>query len=88
MIKELKNVLYIVVIFLFVFLNIKYYISDNNKKKSYRLFQSQENKLSNFILTLPNLKNDTMDVIEYVDNENNENKKKYYRFWELLKKND
>ena len=36
MIKELRNLFYILVIFIFIFFTVKYYFSDDYKKKSYR----------------------------------------------------
>ena len=36
MIKELKYLFFILTIFVFIFLTLKYYFSDNNKKNSYR----------------------------------------------------
>ena len=42
------------------------------------LIQNDEN--------IPVLKNDTNNIIEYVNNNQNENKKKY-KFWELLQTN-
>ena len=42
------------------------------------LIQNDEN--------IPVLKNDTNNIIEYVNNNLNENKKKY-KFWELLQTN-
>ena len=80
MYKELKNVFYIVVIFIFVFFTLKYYFSDQNKKKSYR---SLNKKINDYAKNLPLIKNDTNNIIEYVENAGTDNKKKY-NFWKLL----
>ena len=85
MIKEIKYLTYIIFIFLFLFLTIKYYFSDNNKKKSYRSFNLINEKIELFSNQLPILENDTKNIIEYVENTNSKKKKKY-NFWKLLEK--
>ena len=83
MYKELKNVFYIVVIFIFVFFTLKYYFSDQNKKKSYRSLNTLNKKINDYAKNLPLIKNDTNNIIEYVENAGTDNKKKY-NFWKLL----
>ena len=85
MIKELKYLTYVIFIFIFLFLTIKYYLSDNNKKKSYRSFNLINEKIELFSNKLPILENDTKNIIEYVENTKNKKKKKY-NFWKLLEK--
>tara|TARA_B100000609_G_scaffold62486_1_gene49197 strand:+ start:478 stop:735 length:258 start_codon:yes stop_codon:yes gene_type:complete len=85
MIKELKYLTYVIFIFIFLFLTIKYYLSDNNKKKSYRSFNLINEKIEMFSNQLPILENDTKNIIEYVENTKNKKKKKY-NFWKLLEK--
>ena len=87
MIKELKYVLYSIVLFLFLFFTVKYYFSDENKKKSYRSFQILDDKIENYISNLPLLKSDTNNIIEYVENNVYQNKKTYH-FWNLLTNNE
>ena len=84
MIKELKYVFYILVIFFFIFFVTRYYFSDDYKKKYFRSLNLIDEKIKIFSDNLELLENDTVDIIEYVENQNNNNKKKY-RFWELLK---
>ena len=84
MIKELKYVFYIILIFFFVFFVSRYYFSQEYKKKSYRSINKVEEKINIFSNNLVTLKNDTKNIIEYVEFQNDKNKKKYY-FWELLK---
>ena len=84
MIRELKYVFYIVTIFFFIFFVIRYYFSDEYTKKSYRSLNLIDEKINTFSGTLTILKNDTSDIINYVENDNNQDKKKYY-FWNLLK---
>jgi len=83
MFKELKYVFYLLVIFLFIFLTGKFYFSDENEKNYYRSINSLNKKLSLYSSNLPLLKNDTNDVIEYVENKVSKDKKKY-QFWKLL----
>ena len=83
MIKELKYVVYLFVIFFFIFFTAKYYFSDENKKKSYRSFLSIDKKNAAYILNLSILESDTEHIIEYVENNVGQNKKTYY-FWKLL----
>ncbi len=83
MIKEFKNLFYVIVIFIFVFFIVKYYFSEQNKKKSYRSLYNLDNKIIEYAKNLPLLKNDTNNVAEYVENTGADNKKKY-NFWKLL----
>ena len=83
MFKELKYVFYLLVIFLFIFLAGKFYFSDQNKKNYYRSINSLNKKINVYSANLPLLKNNTNDVIEYVENKVSKDKKKYH-FWKLL----
>ena len=83
MFRELKYVLYVIVIFLFIFLTGKFYFSDENKKNYYRSFNNINEKVSIYSSRLPLLKNDTDNVIEYVENKFSRDKKNYL-FWKLL----
>ena len=87
MIKELKFFFYIFTIFFFLFFTGRYYFSDANEKTSYRSLNEISNKIDNISTNLQTLKNDTENIIEYVENNNNKNKKKYH-FWKLLTNND
>ena len=87
MIKEIKYSLFLVIIFVFLFFTVKYYFSDDNKKKSYRSFTNIENKINSYAENLPILENNTKDIIEYIDKTEIKKKKKYY-FWDLIGKND
>ena len=81
--KEVKYLIFIVVISLFLFFTGKYYFSDENIKKSYRSYNNLEERIKIYSQKLPILENDTKDVIEYV-NQNNKKKKKKFNFWKLL----
>ena len=86
MIKEIKYLVFIILISLFLFFTIRYYFSDENKKKSYRSLNNIDTKINNYVKNLPVLKSDTQNIIEYVE-ETNSNKKKY-NFWKLLESNE
>ena len=86
MIKEIKYLVFIVLISLFLFFTIRYYFSDENKKKSYRSLNNIDTKINNYVKNLPILKSDTQNIIEYVE-EKKSNKKKY-NFWKLLESNE
>tara|TARA_B100000035_G_scaffold282555_1_gene264197 strand:+ start:450 stop:713 length:264 start_codon:yes stop_codon:yes gene_type:complete len=87
MIKEIKHLLYLLVIFLFFFFTAKYYFSDAHKKKSFRSLTNINKKIEIYSQNIASLDNDTKDVIEYVKNTQTKKKKKY-KFWKLLDKND
>ena len=83
MLKEIKYLIFIIIISLFIFFTGKYYFSDENIKKSYRSFKNIDEKIKIYSKELPILENDTSDVIEYV-NQTNKKKKKKFNFWKLL----
>ena len=74
MIKELKYFFFLVIILAFIFLTIKYYFSDTNYKKSYRSISQIDNKIKKLEKELIFLENDTIEIVEYL--ENNKVKKK------------
>ena len=75
MIKEIKYLVFIILISLFLFFTIRYYFSDENKKKSYRSLNNIDTKINNYVKNLPILKSDTQNIIEYVDNNTDKSKK-------------
>ena len=83
MLKEIKYLIFIIVIALFIFFTGKYYFSDENKKKSYRSYKNNNERIKLYSKNLPVLENDTQNVIEYVKQTKNKNKKKF-NFWKLL----
>ena len=83
MLKEIKYLIFIVIITLFIFFTGKYDFSDENIKKSYRSYKNINEKIKIYSKELPILENDTKDVIEYVK-QTNEKKKKKFNFWKLL----
>ena len=83
MLKEIKYLIFVFIICLFIFLTTKYYFSDINKKNSYRSLNSINEKINIYAKKLPILGDDTKDIIEYVEQSNNKKKKKF-NFWKLL----
>lgn len=87
MLKELKYLVYLLVITLFFFLSLKYYFSDNNKKNSYRSYKQVDEKIINYSQNIILLKSDTVDIVEYVEKTIDKNKKNY-NFWKLINNNE
>ncbi len=87
MFKEIKYSIFIFIIFLFLFLTGRYYFSDLNKKNSYRSMATVDKRIETFVKKLPVLKDDSKNIIEYVD-QSNIKKKKKFNFWELLDSNE
>ena len=67
MIKELKYLFFIIVISIFVFLTLKYYFSDINKRNSYRSLKEINEKIFYYSKNLFLLKSDTDNIVEYVE---------------------
>ena len=87
MLKEIKYLIFISVICLFLFLTLKYYFSDTNQKKSYRSLTTINKKINIYAEKLPILDDDTKNIIEYAE-QSNEKKKKKFNFWKLLDSNE
>jgi len=87
MIKEIKYLIFLFIIFIFLFFNARYYFSDINKKNSYKSLNSIDEKLKIYAEKLPILEDDTKNIIEYVEQDYNKKKKKF-NFWKLLESNE
>ena len=85
MIKEIKYFIYIFTIILFFFLTIKFYLSETNIKNTHRSINYKDENININDLDLKVLKNNTMNIIEYVDNQLDDEEE--YKFWELLQIN-
>ena len=83
MLKEIKYLIFIVIITLFLFFTGKYYFSNENIKNSYRSYKNINQKIKDYSKNLPLLKNDTENIIEYVK-QTDKKKKKKFNFWKLL----
>ena len=83
MLKEIKYLIFIIVILVFTLFTGRYYFSDENVKNSYRSYKNNDEKIKQYSENLPILENDTQDIIEYVK-QTNKDKKKKFNFWKLL----
>ena len=83
MLKEIKYLIFLSIISMFIFFTGKYYFSDENIKNSYRSYNNIDEKIKIYSKDLPILNNDTKDIIEYVK-QTNKKKKKKFNFWKLL----
>tara|TARA_B100001063_G_scaffold130954_1_gene122367 strand:+ start:1650 stop:1910 length:261 start_codon:yes stop_codon:yes gene_type:complete len=86
MIKEIKYLIFTIIIIIFIFFTGRFYFSETHKKKSYRSFLNIDQKINTYSQKLPILENDTNDIIEYV--KKTQKKKPKYHFWKLIDKND
>ena len=87
MLKELKYFFYLLVIFISLFLISKFYFSDDYQKKSYRSFNLTEERIYVYSQKMILLKNNTNNVVEYVE-KTTDKEKKNYNFWKLITSND
>ena len=87
MLKEIKYLIFLVIIILFLLFTGKYYFSDTNKKNSYRSFNTIDEKIDIYADRLPVLEDDTDDIIEYAEQSKNKKRKKF-NFWRLLETNE
>ena len=84
MLKEIKYFIFFLATILFIFFSINFYISDENKKKTFRNLNIIDKKISIYETKLPIISNDTDNIVSYLNNDISKSKKKYY-FWDLLK---
>ncbi len=82
MLKEIRYLIFIFFICLFIFFTTKYYFSDDHKKKSYRSLNQINEKIMKYSINLPVLESNSKNILEYTNQEKS-NKKKY-NFWKLL----
>ena len=87
MIKEIKYLIFLLIIIFFILFVGRYYFSDIHKKKSYRSFLNIDKKIKLYSIDLPLIENDTKNIIEFVKSNQTVKKKKYY-FWDLLNKDE
>ena len=85
MLKEVKYVFYLLTIFFFIFFVIKFYLSENNIKRSNKIIFQYQNELDKRFNNLTIIKNDTNGIIEYQKEIEEFKNKKQRKFWDLLK---
>ena len=83
MFKEIKYLFFVIIIFFFVFLTVRFYFSDENFKKSYRSISQLDEKIKESEKDLIMLNNNTDNIIEFVEYKNDKKIKKF-SFWELI----
>ena len=65
MLKELKFLGYLFLILFSILFVLKFYLSDINIKNTIKIYNQYENELDKKLDSLPTIKNDTNDIIEY-----------------------
>jgi len=88
MIKEVKYLVYLLIIFFSIFFVIKFYLSESNFKRSNKVILQHRNELDNKFNNLPIIKSDTNNIIVYTNEVEDFKNKKSRNFWDLLKTND
>ena len=88
MLKEIKYVVYLLTIFFSIFFVIKFYLSENNFKRSNKVILQHRNELDNKFNNLPIIKNDTNNIVVYTNEVEDFKNKKPRKFWDLLKTNE
>ncbi len=84
MFVKFKNIIFVSFFLIFFIFVIFYYLSEENIKKTYKARSNYSIDLN--MDTLPLLKDNTNNIIEYSDDiEIFKKEKKRYNFWELLK---
>ena len=87
MLKKIKNIFYLTSFFIFIILITRFYFSDQNIRETNKSRSFYSVELIDNTENLPLLKNDTNDVIEYInDIEIYKKKKKKYTFFGLIEK--
>ena len=84
MYNRIKNVFFLIIFFIFIFLISKYYFSEQNIVFINQSRSSYEASLDNDKNNLTVLKNDTNNIIVYVKDLENFKDKRKKRFWEKL----
>ena len=87
MLKEVRNVVYLLTIFFAIFFVTKFYLSENNIERSNRVILQHQKELANKFSDLPIIKSDTNDIIEYTDEVEKFLSKKPRFFMNLIKDN-
>ncbi len=88
MLKEVKYVVYLLTIFFFIFFVIKFYLSEDNIRWSNKVILQYQNILDKKFISLPIIKDDTNDIIEYTNEIEDFKNKKQRKFWDLFKINE
>tara|TARA_B100001123_G_C15304144_1_gene1022041 strand:+ start:1760 stop:2032 length:273 start_codon:yes stop_codon:yes gene_type:complete len=88
MFKKITNTIFLIASFSFVFLISKHYFSEQNVIYINKSRTSYSSAFENEIDNLPTLKNDTENIIVYINDLEKFKKNRKKRFWEKLISND
>jgi len=87
MLKKIKNIFYFASFFIFIILTTRFYFSEQNIRETNKSRSFYSVKLNDNTQNLPLLKNDTNNIIEYInDIEIYKKNKKKFTFWNLIGK--
>ena len=87
MLKKIKNIFYLASFFIFIILTTRFYFSEQNIQKTNKSRSFYSVKINDDTQNLPLLKNDTNNIIEYInDIEIYKKNKKKFTFWNLIEK--
>ena len=87
MLKEVRNVVYLLTIFFAIFFVTKFYLSENNIERSNRVMLQHQKVLANLLGDLPTIKSDTNNIIEHTNEVEKFLSKKPRKWWILIKDN-
>ena len=87
MLKEGKNVVYLLTIFFAIFFVTKFYLSENNIERSNRVMLQHQKVLASILGDLPTIKTDTNNIIEHTNEVEEFLSKKPRKWWILIKDN-
>lgn len=85
MFREIKFVIYFFTVFFFIFFIIKFYLSENNINRNNIILKQFKNETDKSFTSLPIIKNDTDDIVEYTNEIEEFKKSKKRLFWKLFK---
>ena len=87
MLKKIINIFYLTSFLIFIILTVRFYFSDQNIRETNKSRAFYSVKIYNKTQNLPLLKNDTNNIIEYInDVEVYKKNKKKFTFWDLIEK--
>ncbi len=87
MLKEIRNVVYLLTIFFTIFFVTKFYLSENNIERSNKVMLQHQKVLANLLGDLPTIKSDTNNIIEHTNEVDEFLSKKPRKWWILIKDN-
>ena len=87
MLKEIRNVVYLLTIFFAIFFVTKFYLSENNIERSNRVMLQHQKVLASILGDLPTIKTDTNNIIEHTNEVEEFLSKKPRFFMDLIKDN-